>query len=158
MPDGQPVSYDGLLNNRFNMVFDKLPNVSFFLQGFSLPSVMVDEVKIPTPIVDYNEIGEKMEFSPFTLNFLVDSQLRNWKEVFAWMKRMTVNGSNVGESGTATIFFNGEPVINFIGAWPTVLGGIDLDTTTEEAEYVYGSVTINYDYFDVIDSNVENYK
>ena len=157
MQDGSTANYDALLNNRFNIVFDKLPNVVFFLQGFSLPNVNVREVAIHTPIVDHNEIGEKLEFDPFTLNFLVDSNLKNWTEVFAWMKRMTVNGSNVGETAKATVFFNGSPIIDFYGCWPTSLGGMELDTTTEEAEYVKGAVTLNYDYFNVIGSSVENY-
>jgi hypothetical protein len=157
MPDGNAVNYDGLLNNRFNIVFDKLPNTVFFLQGFNLPEIRVEEVSIPTPIVDYNDVGEKINFDPYTIHFLVDSNMRNWIEIYAWMKRMTSRGSRIGEESDATVYINGKDLLKFRGCWPMSLGSIDMDSTTEEAQFIKCSLTVNYDYLDVNDPSVENY-
>lgn len=150
MPNGEFLTFDALPVNRFSIIIPKLPNVQFFLQKFSMPSINVKSVSVPTPIVDYNEIGEKLDFEPFDCTFLVDKYSRNWVSVFNWMKEMTVNGSNVGLTDDIVLMMDGKEFIRFYGAWPTSLTGFDLDSTIEQLTYVKAVVTFNYDYFDYI--------
>lgn len=148
--NGDFLTFDGLSNNRFSIIIPSLPNVSFFIQKFSLPNVRVNQVELQTPIVDYNEIGEKLDFEPFVVTFMVDKYLRNYSEVFNWMKEMTVLGTNVGKTDDIVLKINNEDYIRFYGAWPTSLTGLDFDATTEEFKYIIAEVTLNYDYFDMI--------
>ena len=131
MANGDFLTYDGLPNNRFSLIIPKLPNVQFFLQTFTLPDISITQVKIPTRYVDYNEIGEKVEFSPFNVTFMVDKYCRNWSSVYNWMKEITVSGSNVGNSTDCVLMIDGKETIRFYGAWPTSLSGFSFDRSEE---------------------------
>lgn len=150
MPNGDFLTFDPLPVNRFSLIIPKLPHVQFFLQKFSLPAISVRSVNVPTPIVDYDEIGEKLNFEPFNVTFLVDKYSRNWVSVFNWMKEMTVNGSNVGLTDDVVLMMDGKEFIRFYGAWPSTLSGYELDSTIEQLIYVKSIVSLNYDYFEYI--------
>lgn len=150
MSDGSSVIYDGLQKNNFKLYFPRLPKVIFAMQSFELPSMSINNVNQPTRFVDANEIGEKVNFEPYRISFVVDKYLRNYIEAFHWMKRMTVAGTNVGEVDDAVLFINDQATFKFVGSWITELGGIDFDTTESEGLLVTSSLTINYDYLDYI--------
>lgn len=145
--EGEFLTFDGLSNNRFSLIIPTLPHVEFFLQTFSLPSVSVNEVSVPTRLVDYNGIGEKLNYAPFNVTFIVDKYSRNWASVFNWMKEMTVNGSTVDKDTDIVLMLDGKEFLRFYGAWPTQLSGLNLDSTAKEFTYVKAQVTFNYDYF-----------
>ena len=150
MKNGDILTFDALPVNSFSLFIPSLPNVQFFLQKLSLPQVSVNEVNVPTRFVDYNEIGEKMIFEPFTVEFKVDRYARNYTEVFNWMKAMTVEGSSIDKSEDIILLIDGEKFISFSQAWPTSLSGIEFDSTIEEIAYVTATVEFNYDYFDML--------
>jgi len=150
MQNGDFLTFDGLANNRFALIIPSKPNVQFFIQKVNFPSVNIHEVIVATSVVDYNEIGEKLDFQPYTTEFLVDKYSRNWVSVFNWMKEITVDGSNVGRTDDVVLMIDGKEFIRFYGCWPTSLSGYDLDSTAEGLVYVKAQLTLNYDYFDYI--------
>lgn len=150
MQNGDFLTFDGLPNNRFSLVIPSLPNVQFFLQKFSMPDIRLNQVNVPTRFVDYNEIGEKLDYSPFEVTFLVDKYSRNWSSVFNWMKEITAGGSNVGRTTDVVLMIDNKEFIRFYGAWPTSLSSYDLDSTVETLTYVKSRLILNYDYLDYI--------
>lgn len=150
MKDGSVLVLDGLLVQDCRLFFPKLPTVNFFLQKVVLPDIRVNEVKQRTRFVDPNEIGEKVNYEPFTVNFMVDKYMKNWNEIFDWMKKMTVQGSNVGMVDDAILIVGGKHTVKFVGSWPMALTRIEYDATLPQAEYVYCGLTINYDYIDYV--------
>lgn len=150
MQNGDFLTFDGLPNNKFSLIIPSLPNVVFFLQTFSLPEIRVNEIEIPTRFVDYNGIGEKLDYQPFQVSFLVDKYSRNWVSVFNWMKSMTVGGTNVDKTDDIVLMIDGKEFIRFMGAWPMTLTSYRLDSTVETFTYVTASVTFNYDYLEVL--------
>ena len=147
MQNGDFLTFDALPNNRFSLIFPKLPNVQFFLQSFEMPAVSVNNVEVATRFVDYNQVGEKLIYQPFTLSFLVDKYSRNWASVFNWMKAMSVGGSSIGFQDDVLLMIDGKESLRFYGAWPTSLSGYNFDSTVDKVVYVKASVTLNYDYF-----------
>lgn len=147
-PNGEiPVSYDGLTNTSFRVIFEKANSSVFFLQSFNLPSVRIREVKTNTPLVDMNEIGEKIDYTPFEMSFMVDADLRNYRQVYNWMKRMTVRGSKVGETDTVLLSINGKESIRFYGCWPMELSDLEFVTNPDGIVYMKCTLIVNYDYF-----------
>ena len=141
---------DGLLVQNCKIQFAKLPTVRFFLQEIELPEITVNEVKQYTRYVDPNQIGEKVNYEPFTLRFMVDSRMRNYAEIFTWMKRMTVSGSKVDETDEVTLIVDNQQILQFHGCWPMKLGGLEFSTTEQQHKYMTCSMTLNYDYADLI--------
>jgi len=99
-----------------------------------------------------NEIGEKLNFLPFTVNFLVDKYCRNWSAIYNWMKQMTVDGTIVGKTEDIILMIDGKEFIRFYGCWPTNLSGMNMDSTIERVQYLKASIVFNYDYFDLLGS------
>jgi len=150
MHSGDLLTFDPLVVNKFSLIIPNQENVTFFLQQFSLPSVDVAEVIVNTRHVDMNEIGEKMQFNPFTVNILVDKYCRNWSAIYNWMKQMTVDGSIVGKTEDIILMVDGKEFIRFYGCWPASLSGFNMDSTIESVQYLKATLTFNYDYFDLI--------
>jgi hypothetical protein len=147
-PDGTELSYDGLPDGAFRLIFPKAPFVTMFLQQLDLPGIQVNQAARKTPLVDMNEIGEKLNYLPFTCSFLVDKNLKNYKEIYNWMKRMTVNGTIVGETDTASLVINGKEMCTFVDCWPTSLGQLTFTTTNNDVVYVTCTAVFNYDYLE----------
>ena len=152
-PDGEELSYDGLPNGAFRLIFPKAPFMTMFLQQFDLPGITVREAPRSTPLQDIQEIGEKLNFIPFTCTFMVDKNLKNYKEIYNWMKRMTVRGSIVGETDTASLIINGKEMCSFVDVWPTSLGNLSFMTTNNDVVYLTCTAQFNYDYL-VFDKNI----
>ena len=150
MKNGDFLTFDPLPSNKYSLFIPSLPNVQFFLQSFTLPSVSVKEISVSTPYLDYAQIGEKMNFEPFNVTFLVDKYTRNWTSVYNWMKAMTVNGSNVDKTEDMVLLIDGKDFVRFVNAWPSVLSGFVLDTTLSDTIYVKSSTSFQYDYFNIV--------
>jgi len=152
MSDGSAVSYDALPNTDFRLYFPKATWLTMFLQEFVVPEVSVDEATRSSPYVDFNEIGEKMKYGDITCRFIVDKNLKNYKEIFNWMRRMTVAGSIVGETENLVLIVNGIEMIRFTEAWPLSLSDLRFAADESDVTYITASVTFNFDYFEFIDS------
>lgn len=150
MQNGDFLTFDALPVNKFSLIFPSQPNVNFFVQQFTLPAIKINQVTVATRFVDYNEVGEKLQYEPFSLTFLVDKYSRNWASIFNWMKEITVDGSNVGRTDDIVLMVDGKEFIRFYGAWPTSLSGYELDSTIEKLTYVKANLTLNYDYLEYI--------
>lgn len=145
-PDGEELSYDGLPNGAFRLIFPKAPFMTMFLQQFDLPGIQVREVGRPSPVTNFTEVGEKLNYIPFTVTFLVDKKLKNYKEIYDWMKRMTVRGSSIDEHDNPRLIINDKLHVEFVGAWPTSLGNLTFMTTNNDVVYLTCTATFNYDY------------
>lgn len=151
--DGSPISFDALSEHKYKVILSKIPRTIFFLQNFSYPSLSVDKCIRNTPFLDLDEVGEKIIYEPFTIGFLVDSEMSNYFEIYEWMKRMTKAGSNVGEVGDLALIVNDSKYIKFTNVWPTRLGAIQFVSNTNEPNYVTCQVTFNYDWFEIMSGN-----
>lgn len=151
MADGSEVSYDALPNTNFRLLIPKLPWVTMFLQGFETPPINVDVVQRPTQYIDVQEIGEKIVYGDVQITFLVDKNLKNYKEIFAWMKRMTVAGTQVGESDNPILVINGKEIMRFVEAWPKALTNLNFITNANDVQYLTATATFNLDYFEFVE-------
>lgn len=155
-----PLSFDALLENNCRLSFPKLPLVQFWMQDIKLPQIVINQVKQYTRYVDTNEIGEKIIYEPFTITFVVDKTLANYSSVFNWMKSITVQGSATGNSiakgtvDTPVLIVNNLPVLQFVDAWPSALGGLIF--TNESSEYVKCDLTINFDYMNLMQNTTSD--
>lgn len=150
LQNGDFLTFDALPTNKYSLLIPSLPHVQFFAQGFTLPSVGIQEVIVPTRFLDYNGVGEKMEFTPFTVTFLVDKYARNWASVFNWMKSITANGSAIDKTDDVVLIIGGKETIRFSQAWPSLLTGFEFDSTVAGVVYVKATVTFSYDFFDYL--------
>jgi hypothetical protein len=83
-----------------------------------------------------------IEYEQLNVGFLIDEYLKNWQEVFEWMK-----GSPSYTSAVLTILsssMNPTMEIHFNEIFPISLSEIPFDSTTTEPTYQIATITFNY--------------
>ena len=81
----QPTSLDYASPTQFKFQITKLPKVEYFCTSVNLPALALSEVRQPTPFVDVPLPGTTLSYSPLNMNFLVDENLENFREIHGWM-------------------------------------------------------------------------
>lgn len=141
------VSSDG-----YRMVFGRAPNVQYFLQGFSIPSVAVNETVIPRGKQNVYAPGDTIVFEPLTVTMMVSEDMDNFKEIYDWLYR-EINSNTMQEKyDDITIYIltsknNPNKKLIFRNVFPVSIGNIAF--SVQEADVVYATVdvTFRYDYF-----------
>jgi hypothetical protein len=149
MNDGSEVSYDGVTSTAFHVMCTKIPNTVFFLQKFTLPGLSIGSVSYATRVLDINEIGEKISYSPLTIEFLIDSKFKNYKEIVDWMNNITVGNRQKDEVSDLILTINNKRRIKFIDAWPISISGMQFAANAINTEYLTATLTLNYDWYEI---------
>jgi hypothetical protein len=154
---------NGLQNNGFQFTINKLPEISYFSQTVILPDISLPAIEASTPYSKIYETGDTLEYSDFTVNFIVDEDLSNYLAIFNWMTGMgfpefngqynkVIQGDPLNESsdGALHILSSSNNVIKtiyFHDMKPTFLGGWEMNTTSTDVEYITCSATFRYHIF-----------
>ena len=70
---------------QFRFKCTKLPEVEFTCQTANIPGISLGGATQPTPLVDIPIPGDKISFQSLDINFLVDENLNNYKEIHDWL-------------------------------------------------------------------------
>ena len=81
----QPKAFDYASPTQFKFGIIKLPKVEYFCTAVNIPAVGVSQKIQQTPLNDIPLPGEKVDFSPLEITFLVDENLENYKEIHGWL-------------------------------------------------------------------------
>jgi len=81
----QPAKLDYASPIQFRFKCTKLPEVEFTCQTANIPGVTLGEGVMPTPLKDIPIPGDKLSFGSLDINFLVDENLNNYKEIHDWL-------------------------------------------------------------------------
>ena len=84
-----PTNPNILHPNKFQLNFSRLPNMQYFCQSVSVPGISLSEVPRNTPFVDIYAPGEKAIYDLLNVTFIVDEDLKAWKEIHDWIRAMT---------------------------------------------------------------------
>lgn len=80
-------NFNLLYNKDFRLEILRLPMVNYFISSADIPGITTTAAIYPTPFTDIKVPGDKIQFSPLTITFNVDEDLRNWEELFSWMNQ-----------------------------------------------------------------------
>ena len=161
-----------LQSNSFAMAVSKLPSLSPFVNGVSLPGMVMGEVQLGTPFADRRVPGDKLIFAVLTISFLVDEDMQNWMECYDWMtslgypesfaqygainriadKRSSLSGNDVYSDGTLITHNNSGKAIKkveFVDLFPIALGEIPLSTGDTAGDPIISTIDLQYTYYTV---------
>jgi len=152
----------------FSFFVKKLPTTNFFVKGITIPGVSIQEVSMPTPLTRVYDSGEHVSYEPLEVRFLVDENLRNWTEVYAWLKGLgfpdefgeyaelaSVPRSMLGEGLKSELvvgLLDSSRVLNFSfvyhDAFPIALSGMEFRTDDDATRYAEATARFMYTTFD----------
>mgnify|MGYP005827308337 CR=1 FL=1 len=161
----QPATNNYLATNYFRLEITRLPTVTYFCQSANLPSLSLTPIEQPTSLgVNPKWIGGKYNFEDFTVSFVVDENMKNWLEVFEWMKDIgTFDGTTIpiDNKQTSDFFSNINIVVTnsvykpkyyimFTDAFPIALSGIEFNSTNTENEPAIATATFTYTSYNIM--------
>jgi hypothetical protein len=174
--DSQPSSQNYIYPNNFNFRIKRLPNLNFTLQGANLPGISVGRIDQPNLIQNAPLQGDRLFFADLNITFLVDEDLKNYRELFTWMSKISNQSFKSGsylyknlkdaQPGTDEGLFsdltmtiltsakNPNIRITFTDAFPIQLSDLIFDSQADPSQFSKAQVVFTYrDYdFEIIGS------
>ena len=84
----EPTTFDYAQSNQFKVYIPIFPLVEWFVISCNVPGITMGQGVVPTPLVDYPIVGEKLTYDQFSMTFLVDEKLKNFMELHNWLINM----------------------------------------------------------------------
>lgn len=80
-----PNVVDHLTQTSFRFSIDKIPNSTFHVQKVILPGISLGAPEQGTPFTHVPIPGEIAAFDPFSMEFIVDEKLENYRSIVEWI-------------------------------------------------------------------------
>ena len=159
----QPTSTNYLYQTFYKFQMRRLPKVNYFMQKVSLPDFASGgPIEQPTRFVPVKHPSKNVSFDNLTIEFLVDENLENWRELYDWMRTIyLVDDYKNFESETSTHFTEGSILllnsamnvnkeIRFHNLLPISLSGIDFDSTDTDLTPRVATATFAFDFYEFL--------
>ena len=159
----QPTSTNYLYQTFYKFQMRRLPKVNYFMQKVSLPDFASGgPIEQPTRFVSVKHPSKNVSFDNLTVEFLVDENLENWRELYDWMRTIyLVDDYKNFESETSTHFTEGSIMllnsamnvnkeIRFHNLLPISLSGIDFDSTDTDLSPRIATATFAFDFYEFL--------
>lgn len=145
----------------FVLSIERLPNVEFYTQRATIPSISNTPVLQANPLHNIYTNSDRLEFGDLDVSFIIDENMYNYNEIFEWMKGFgTPNSSDQyaklekSEEGLVSDISlivqnssrNGNILFTFTNCFPTSLSSVNLDVTSSDIIYPEATVTFRYDH------------
>jgi hypothetical protein len=154
----------------FRLILQRAPNVEYFCQGASLPSINMNSAFQSSPLLNIPRAGDKINYEPLSLRFRLSENMDNYFELYNWMIGLghprQLNqydnlytegippevGRGIASDGTIIVLSsnaNGNIRLNFENLFPVSLSPLQFDVTESSVEYLECDVSFNYTLFTV---------
>ncbi len=176
--NNNPNELDYLRPNAFKFQIHNIPNTSYFCNAANIPEVNLPPAIQPNPLVDIGHPGDKLEFGTLMIRFLIQEDMKNYKELLDWMIGLgfpkdhkqakafsqtqeyrfpdvnpnTQKGlARYSDASLILLDSNNNPKIkfSFIDAFPISLQGLDFEIASGSTEYMQGVAMFKYSYYEI---------
>ena len=173
--------YEDQLTNRnflspigFLFILDKARKVSFLCQKAEIPTVELGQVEIPTRGMVPIPVEGNMRYSEFSMEFIVDEDLRNYMQIHNWMRalgtpqefkerRVWLNKYADSPSedprfsdATLQVLNNNNQAnfdVVFKDMFPVSLSSLPFDVTGGDNDYFTSTATFRYTLYEIRNTN-----
>ena len=138
---------------KFNIDNNKYPNLDYFCQSVSLPSVSLTAVETPYKGVNLGFTGDRLTFYDLTITFNITEDMENYKETFDWLHNCITTNELFTSDAILSVLSSHNNVnkeIRFSDCFPTSLSGVDFTSQASDVEYLQATVTFKYTNFEFI--------
>ena len=170
----QPTTDNPLYPTSYQVRLLRTPSVQYFCTKVNVPGISTGEIIQENYFSDIKHPNSKVVFGDFQMTFIVDEDMRNWLEVYDWI-RQTANvedfsrNSSIEEQKsdiTLMVLSNSmNPRFEVLvkDCFPTELSDIEFDSGLTDLDPVTCSVTFAYTSYKITSigtgssKTVENY-
>jgi len=176
--ENNPNELDYLRPNAFKFQIHNIPNTSYFCNAANIPEMNLPPAQQSTRFVDVGHPGDKIEFGTLMIRFLIQEDMKNYKELYDWMVGLGFpkdseqfkkfaqtqeyrfpdinpsrqHGLAMASDATLTLLdSNNNPkiIFNFQDAFPISLQGLDFEIVTGSTDYMVGVAMFRYTLFEI---------
>ena len=163
LTDSQPTNLNQLNVVSFDLSFSRLPNVQYFCQRISLPTVVLGETHEASPFMNTALEGDTLTYEAMSLSFILDEDLQNYIEIYNWMTalgfpreyaqfaalKQESSGSQDTKYSDLDIILhtnksNPNYRVKFTDVFPTSLSSIMFDSTPTGMDPIAVDATFNF--------------
>lgn len=162
-PTRQPEELDYHYRTHFKADFLRIPGVNYYCQSVVIPSISVSPLEISSPLLGtpLYEPGTSAIHSDLVLSFLVDRDLKNYRELHNWFTSLgpNVDYSRVGLMNRAVVDycsvhllspkFQFTTTIRFTGVYPKSVPALPMAHNKSDAEPVVLRASFGFTYFEI---------
>ena len=155
----------------FKFTLAKEPKVSFFSNAATIPDITLGTAVQPSYLKDIETPGDKLQYSDFTLRFLVDESLENYMKIHNWVtglgypetteqyKKATTDEDGLRDleyvfsDGSLHILnsnFNTTAIVKFAQLFPTNLTSLEFEASDTDINYFTAEVTFKYTVYNIV--------
>lgn len=143
----------------FRFTIKRLPNVSFYVQGATIPGLSMSPTQVQTPFKTLSFTGDKLQHEPFSVTVRLDEYMESYNEIFDWMVKATKSdsydqyrqlaNSDDGVYSDASLIIldsRGNPSleVHFKDVFPISIGSVTFDTTQTDVNYVTSEISFEH--------------
>ena len=163
----QPDVMDYAQNSQFRVTFSNYPLAEYFCTAAVIPGISLGVAEVGTRLSNMPIVGDQISYDNFDMTFLVDEELKNYREIHDWMvsigfpydhkqfksvdRRDDVN-TRRGERMLyddimlTVLSSKNNPVvrIKMLEAFPIALSGLAYTQAGVDVEYLTADVTFTY--------------
>ena len=150
----------------FRILIDRTryPNLEFFAQSVTHPSVTVNAVELPVRRVTSVPLaGDKITNGSLDISVIVDEDMSAYKEMHSWLERIVNEGETTSLDRmtknptyadiTVSVLSshnNTKLKIRYLDCVPTDLGTVELTSTSGDAAVITFNCTFRFSRFEII--------
>ena len=153
-----------LQSTKFTVVFPTMSCLKYFSQTMSVPGVSTTPVEVSIPFASTYRHGDKLVYDVFSVNAIIDEELRVWEETYNWLRALTKPTKfteyarfynargELYHDAILTINTNANIPnirVKFKNVHPIALGGIDFNTADNAQTIPTADITFRYDFFEI---------
>lgn len=148
----------------FAFTIARCPNVNWFIQEAVIPGVSFGDASKYYATGKAAIPGDTLEYNEFSITFIVDESLNNWREIYNWMRGLAptaINGDNeyknmknsdfgtVSDGSLIVLTNSSNPNItmSFKDMFPVTLSDVQFRTTDTALDPITATVQFRYSYF-----------
>jgi hypothetical protein len=162
-----PDNINPLQSNGFMLNIQRLPKVKYFCQQVNIPGIQLGAPEQANPFVSVPIPGEMLTYDQFTIQFLVDEYMCNYKSVVDWIRGLGFPEDNQQytdmleehdqfaaselvknySDGFLEILDSNNLAckrINFKDMFPISIEGLSFESTVSDVTYLVGQATFRF--------------
>ena len=157
----------------FKFSLGKFPKVDFFSNSARIPELTLELTSQPSYLKTIDVPGERLTYGDFTLRFLVDENMENYKSVYDWLTGLgfpettkefaDIIKDSDGQTDPKEAFCDGTlrilnsnyrevAKVKFNDMFPTSLTSLDFDATQTDVQYFTAEATFKYTVYKITSS------
>jgi hypothetical protein len=160
----------------YKFVITRLPNVDYFCQSVEFPRVSLNVSTIPNPFQKIPVAGTEITYGNFSVNFKVDEDLTNYKEIYNWMlalgfpesyeqyralaDKSSVDSQRLRSDASLMILSsskNANHEVKFLDIFPVGLTGMKFDSSLTDVAYMEATAEFTYRMFKLDPTTTANF-